>query len=136
MLLFLNASGGLVQNGFGEYLLIFKYGKWDLPKGLPEADEQPEQTALREIAEECGLLTLQLGEALPVTRHSYWQDGILCFKKTQWFRMYVEGRPDLQPQPEEGIERCLWCPPDELASYLVQSYPSVRWLFRRAGIAL
>ena len=136
MLQFLNTAGGLVQNDFGEYLLIFKNGKWDLPKGLIETGEQPEQAALREVAEECGFTALQLGKALPTTKHSYWMNDVMYFKKTQWFRMYAEGRPSLQPQQEEGIERCLWCPPDELGTYLAQSYPSIQWLFRRAGICL
>ena len=135
MLQFLNTAGGLVQNGFGEYLLIFKNGKWDLPKGLQEQGESPEQAALREVTEECGLAQLVLGKALAISRHSYYLNGELCFKKTQWFWMYVKGRPALQPQSEEGIERCLWCAPDKLLECLQNSYPSIQWLFRRAALS-
>ena len=39
-----------------EYLLLhYPAGHWDFPKGNLEADETPEQTALREIKEETGL---------------------------------------------------------------------------------
>ena len=33
------AGGGLVQNDKGELLLIYRRGKWDLPKGKLDAGE-------------------------------------------------------------------------------------------------
>src|SRR4051812_24080267 len=32
----IEASGGLIKNEKGEYLLIYRKGKWDLPKGKIE----------------------------------------------------------------------------------------------------
>src|SRR2546430_1719323 len=56
----IEASGGLVTNNKGEYLIIFRHGKWDLPKGKMEADETAESAAIREIQEECGIGKLVL----------------------------------------------------------------------------
>src|SRR3954466_10320477 len=44
----IEASGGLVKNPKGEYLVILRHGKWDLPKGKLEGDETPELAAVRE----------------------------------------------------------------------------------------
>ena len=52
----ITAGGGLVRNSQGELLVIFRRGKWDLPKGKAEKGETLEQTAVREVEEECGLL--------------------------------------------------------------------------------
>src|SRR6267154_620027 len=35
----IEAAGGLVQNEKNEWLIIFRRGKWDLPKGKIEGDE-------------------------------------------------------------------------------------------------
>ena len=44
----INAAGGLVENGNGEYLMIKRKGYWDLPKGKIEKGENDEDGALRE----------------------------------------------------------------------------------------
>ena len=128
---FIEAGGGLVQNDFGEYLLIYRGEKWDLPKGKQEDGEELPCTALREIQEECGLNNLHLGPFIACTRHSYWQDDRLIFKRTHWYRMGVRGRPPLYPQTEEGIAQCCWCNKEEVLLKLNESYPSVRWLFSK-----
>jgi len=67
----INAGGGLVQNTEGEYLLIFRNGLWDLPKGKQEegisrcewvpASRLPEYLqdtypSIRKVFEEAGLI--------------------------------------------------------------------------------
>ncbi len=51
------SCGILVLNPRAELLLCHATGTyvWDIPKGGGEAGETPQQTALRETAEECGL---------------------------------------------------------------------------------
>jgi len=132
MLTFIIAAGGLVQNSFGEYLLICRNGKWDLPKGKQDNGESLIQTALREVAEECGLDFITPGPFIAHTWHSYWQNNLLVFKQTYWYYMFVTGQPKCHPQTEEGIEQCRWCTPEETLLYLNESYPSIRWLLRRA----
>ncbi len=39
------AGGGLVRNSNGEFLLIFRRGKWDLPKGKLDTGETIEDCA-------------------------------------------------------------------------------------------
>ncbi|MBY4898462.1 NUDIX domain-containing protein [Cupriavidus sp. AU9028] len=41
-------------------LILRAYRNWDLPKGMPEQDENLLQTALRETTEETGLMDLEL----------------------------------------------------------------------------
>jgi 8-oxo-dGTP pyrophosphatase MutT (NUDIX family) len=52
------SCGIVVLNGAGELLLCHATGGsyWDIPKGTGEAGESALQTALREAAEECGLV--------------------------------------------------------------------------------
>ena len=57
------AGGGLVQNGNGQYLFMLRRGKWDLPKGKLDPGETLEQCAVREVGEETGLKRVQVGRA-------------------------------------------------------------------------
>ncbi|HNZ72395.1 MAG TPA: NUDIX domain-containing protein, partial [Prolixibacteraceae bacterium] len=54
----IDAAGGLVLNSEEKLLCIKRWGKWDLPKGKMEKGEEPAQTALREVEEECGIFPL------------------------------------------------------------------------------
>ena len=49
------AAGGLVRHTSGRYLFIEKKGRLDLPKGHIEPEKKPEDCALREVSEECGI---------------------------------------------------------------------------------
>ena len=51
----IKAGGGLVKNKAGQILLIFRRGKWDLPKGKLDDNETLLQCAIREVREETGL---------------------------------------------------------------------------------
>jgi 8-oxo-dGTP pyrophosphatase MutT (NUDIX family) len=52
----IKAGGGIVVNEQNEVLLIYRRGKWDLPKGKLDDGETIEECALREVKEETGLL--------------------------------------------------------------------------------
>ena len=54
------AAGGLISNPAGEVLLMFRRGKWDLPKGKLDEGETLEACALREVQEETGLHNIYL----------------------------------------------------------------------------
>jgi 8-oxo-dGTP pyrophosphatase MutT (NUDIX family) len=44
----IEAGGGLVLNSKGEFLVIYRNGIWDLPKGKLEKGEDFQTAALRE----------------------------------------------------------------------------------------
>src|SRR5215218_2061741 len=69
------AAGGLVHTDDNEILLIFRHGKWDLPKGKLDEKESLEDCAIREIQEETGLEKAEVEKALHITYHTYHQDG-------------------------------------------------------------
>jgi len=51
----LESAGGLVCNRSHHILLMFKRGKWDMPKGRVEEGQSRKAEALREVHEETGL---------------------------------------------------------------------------------
>ena len=61
------AGGGLVFNKKGEVLFILRNGKWDLPKGGIERDEEIADTAMREVEEETGVDKLEITRKLRKT---------------------------------------------------------------------
>ena len=131
----INAGGGLVQNNAGEYLLIHRNGKWDLPKGKQEEGEDIALTALREVEEECGITGLEQGNLLCITHHTYRMHGLHMLKHTCWYNMKYSGDTSIvTPQLEEGIQQCRWVPASELPELLKDTYPSIRQVFEEAGL--
>jgi ADP-ribose pyrophosphatase YjhB (NUDIX family) len=130
----INAGGGLVRNSAGEYLLIFRNGKWDLPKGKQEAGEDIKVTAVREVEEECGIDSLELGNLLCVTHHTYRLNGEFMLKHTFWYNMEYKGDAALKPQTEEDIEMCKWVKGEEIAELVKDTYPSIKRVFEVAGL--
>jgi 8-oxo-dGTP pyrophosphatase MutT (NUDIX family) len=109
------AAGGLVRHPGGKYLFIERKGKWDLPKGHIEQGESPENCALREVNEECGITGHTIVKQLEPSYHTYSWEGISYLKKTHWFLMDYSGRMISEPQTEEGITRVEWMSPDEIS---------------------
>ena len=65
------AAGGLVINENDELLMIFRRGKWDLPKGKLDKGESIADCALREVMEETGLQQVKIEKPLGITYHEY-----------------------------------------------------------------
>lgn len=119
-----NAGGGLVRNQKNRILFIFRNGKWDLPKGKAEAGELPDQTALREVMEECNMQNLILVRHLIDTYHTYGSRMNRKLKKTCWYRMYSEDKK-LEPQLSEGITKVKWVKEEKLHKPLSNTFPSI-----------
>jgi ADP-ribose pyrophosphatase YjhB (NUDIX family) len=74
------AADALIRDDTGHVLLVeptYKPG-WDLPGGMSEANESPDQTVKRELREELGL-ELQVGRLLCVdwvSPHGPWDDSL------------------------------------------------------------
>jgi 8-oxo-dGTP pyrophosphatase MutT (NUDIX family) len=93
-----------------------------LPKGLIDSGEKPEQTALREVAEETGLradLIVKLGDIKYVYVRS-WGDKARVFKIVSFYLLrYRSGRiDDITPEMRVEVKRALWIPLDEAARTL------------------
>lgn len=126
------AAGGVVSNPQGEYLLIFRKGKWDLPKGKLDGAETPEEGALREVQEECGIPELTLTESLMATYHTYRVGNKRYLKKTFWFGMRSSYAGMLTPQEEEDITDVRWLALPELEAIQRNTYRSIGEVMDRA----
>lgn len=120
------AAGGVVKNKKGNILFIFRHGKWDLPKGKLEQNEDPETCALREVEEECGIGELKLTRSLCSTYHSYIQDKQRNLKHTYWYEMEYMGNDKPKPQLEEHITAAAWLNKGKLTKALSNTYNSIR----------
>lgn len=127
----INAAGGLVTDKDGNYLMIYRNGTWDLPKGMQEDGEDIRVTAVREVAEESGV-EAEADELLKVTRHAYRMYGTFNVKTVWWYRMKAKENSSIRPQTEEGIEKCEWVTPEDLDYRLANTYPSVQDVFEAA----
>lgn len=103
------AGGFLTRRGDGglEILLIYRRGRWDLPKGKCNAGENIRSCARREVEEEIGIDEVRLIQPLGSTVHGYPEDGRFCVKTTYWFEMATDAE-SFVPQAEEDIEDVRW----------------------------
>ncbi len=121
----IQAGGGLVLNEKNEILLIFRKGKWDLPKGKLDNGETISACAIREVEEETGLKNVKLIEPLIITYHTYHEGSRFILKESHWYTMKVSGNQTLTPQTEEDILEVKWITKEEAKQYFPECYPSV-----------
>ncbi|HEY5461755.1 MAG TPA: NUDIX domain-containing protein [Hanamia sp.] len=126
------AAGGVVKNKNEEILLIFRLGKWDLPKGKLDDNETIEECAKREVQEETGLNNLEIIEPIGVTFHTYIQFGKHILKETQWYAMKAKGDEKLIPQTEEDITGIIWAKKTDLEKYFSNSYATIIEILKNA----
>jgi 8-oxo-dGTP pyrophosphatase MutT (NUDIX family) len=104
---------------------------WGLPKGLVEAGEEPDETAVREVKEETGLdarILSSLGEI------SYWYvwGGERVRKRVAFFLMEATGG-DISEHDHE-MEEIRWFALEQAPRR--STYPTERGVIRRAVEAL
>ena len=89
-------------------------GVWALPKGLVGSGEKPEETALREVAEETGVEATSLGK-LGDIRYVYTRAGERVFKVVSFYLLrYRRGRlGDLPPALAFEVAEARWLPLEE-----------------------
>ncbi|SDH14360.1 NUDIX hydrolase [Chitinophaga filiformis] len=130
------AAGGLITNAEEEVLLMFRRGKWDLPKGKREKGETLEIAAVREVAEETGLRSIELEHKIGETFHFYTTREKKTLKHTYWYKMKFTGTELTVPQIEEDIVDIQWIKPEHLSKYLKFSYQNIVDVFEKEGYAI
>jgi 8-oxo-dGTP pyrophosphatase MutT (NUDIX family) len=128
------SSGGVVfrRDDAGANFLLIRdpYGNWGLPKGHLEGGETPIEAAVREVAEETGLLELAVVDQLP-TIDWYFKDGTVVVHKFCHFFLIESGTGDPCPQTDEGITECIWLPLGSALGTL--TYANAREVLKAAG---
>jgi mutator protein MutT len=131
------SAGGLVFNDQNEIAIIARYSRsghleWCLPKGHIEKGETPEQTAVREIHEETGIL----GEVVnSIATIDYWFTGDeqRIHKLVHHYVLRrISGDLSVDEDPDHEAEEAVWVRFQDLQNTL--SYPNERrivWLFTR-----
>lgn len=129
----IRAAGGVVytHDPDGALLLLIiqdRYGAWTLPKGHLEPDESDEAAALREIAEETGIVC-SIERPLSRVRYPVYKRGAWRDKEVAYF---LARAPYTRPTPatDEGISEARWVSPREALSSF--SYSQVRDVTRQA----
>ncbi len=121
----IQAAGGLVHTSEKSILLIFRRGKWDLPKGKLDEGEELETCAIREVEEETGVKNIQSEKLITLTYHTYYEKEKYILKETHWYFMYSAEEQILTPQVNEDIEKCEWVANTEIALYMKNANASV-----------
>ncbi len=123
------AAGGKVLNTLKEVLFIYRFDKWDLPKGHIEKEESKTVAAIREVEEECGIEGLEILNELETTYHVFkWKDEIRL-KVTYWFLMKTGFTGKLVPQIEEGITKVVFKNYKDTQEAMKNTYENIKLLF-------
>ena len=110
-------------------------GVWALPKGIISDGEKPDETALREVAEETGVEGRLIGK-LGDIRYVYTWDGERIFKVVSFYLLrYSRGRlGDLPPETAHEVAEARWLPLEEAPRLL--SYKGEREMAEKALASL
>lgn len=119
------AAGGIVENELGEMLLIYRRERWDLPKGHIDAGEDALSAAIREIAEETGVVGLNFVAPIGNTLHAYNVYGKWELKLTHWFAFSCHSS-STTPQTDEDIILAVWADREKTIECMTNSYPTIR----------
>jgi ADP-ribose pyrophosphatase YjhB (NUDIX family) len=123
------AAGGKVLNVNNEVLFIYRFQKWDLPKGKINKGEKKQECAIREVEEECGIENLKIEKKLETTYHIFERKNKTILKVTYWYLMKTDFEGQLIPQTEEDIEKVVFKNTDETEIALKNTYENIKLLF-------
>ena len=108
------SAGGVLFKGNQVLLIKTPSGHWSFPKGRIEKGEKPEDTAVREVLEETGVL----GEILSYlgdTRYWFTFEGERVFKVVKFYLMrFVKGKPS----PSWEVQDARFVPSKEAGTLL------------------
>ncbi len=126
------SSGGVMYRNNGARVQVVLVGRstqgsWGLPKGTPDEGETFEQTALREVREETGLIP-RIEESLGSIQYYFVARGTRFHKIVHFFLMHAIGG-DLADHDQE-YDLVEWFDIDDAALRL--SYPNEAEIVQRA----
>ena len=131
------SAGGLIFDDQNRVAIIARHSRsghleWCLPKGHIEKGETPQQTAVREVHEETGIL----GEVIDsIATIDYWFTGTTqrVHKLVHHFALkQTGGELTVEGDPDHEAEDAIWVRFEDLDDVL--SYPNERkiaWLYAR-----
>jgi 8-oxo-dGTP pyrophosphatase MutT (NUDIX family) len=131
-LYYIEAAGGLIKKA-DKFLFIYRFERWDLPKGKLDKGETIENAAIRECEEECAVRGLSIQQQLSSTFHVYkYKDGH-ALKQTYWFYMTTSYNEKLIPQTEENITDVKWFDKNEIKEIVFDnSYFTIKDVVKEA----
>lgn len=127
------SAGGVIFKREGKDLLwlICKhsgYHKWALPKGIVEPGENIEDTALREVKEESGVITKIIQKLPKPETYVYTLNNVRIFKTVHYFLMeYISG--DIQDHDFE-MEDIMWAEYEQ--AYTLLAFPGAKQTLKTA----
>ena len=124
----INAAGGVVTKN-DLTLMIYRFKKWDLPKGKLEKREKFKKCAFREVEEETGI-KVKLNKKICTTWHTYTLRRKRILKKTKWYAMECIDDSKMAPQTGESIERVSWMTAEQVQNALKNSYKSIKYVIK------
>ena len=125
------AAGGVVFKD-DALLSIFRFDRWDFPKGHIENGELATDAALREVTEETGIDQLIIEKDLGYTYHIFKNENDnFILKETHWFGMRTASEKELVPQTEEAISAVKWIPFSQRNRIIENTYPAIAELLDR-----
>lgn len=127
----IKAGGGVVINQFHEILMIFRRGKWDLPKGKLDKGETISQCAIREIEEETSISNLDIIRKLPDTYHIYSEGNKSIIKHCYWFVLKSNDTKKPLPQLDEDILDAIWVNNDKVTELMDNTFPSIKFILNK-----
>ena len=125
----ITAAGGLVENHKKQILFIYRGNRWDLPKGKQESKESIEETAIREVKEECGIENLYIDSFLLKTYHLFYDQNETKLKKTHWYKMKTNFSGKLAPQLKEKITKAVFKNKKQIQDILPYTYANIRMVY-------
>ena len=127
---FQRAAGGLVFKN-NHILSIYRFDRWDFPKGHVETGETDMGAAIREVMEETGIEELSVTKDLGYTYHIYPLSDQFVLKETRWYEMHTTNNQQLVPQQEESITKAEWIPIRAINKITENTYPALIDLLQR-----
>ena len=128
------SAGGViidVEDGVARVAVIARRNRagrveWCLPKGHVESDETLEQTAMREVAEETGIIGRVLASLGTI---DYWfsASGTRIHKIVHHYLLEATGGElSIEGDPDAEAIDVAWFPLDDVQSHL--TFPNERWI--------